>query len=185
MRPAAFLDRDGVLNKTVLRDESRGSPRSLPEFELMDGVVEAIRTLRKADLLVIVVTNQPDVARGLLDPAELERMHERLRVATAVDAIYTCRHDDRDACSCRKPRPGLLLRAAAEWDISVVDSFMIGDTWKDIAAGSAVGCKTFLVGSLLDHPSNLEPSYKVRDLRTAADIIAALRRTISRVPVCP
>jgi D-glycero-D-manno-heptose 1,7-bisphosphate phosphatase len=175
MRSAAFLDRDGVLNKPVPRDGSRGSPRSLREFELVEGAGEAVRTLRNAGLLVIVVTNQPDVSRGLLDPAELNRIHDRLRDATTVDAIYTCPHDDQDVCSCRKPRPGLLLRAAAEWDISIVSSFMIGDTWKDIAAGSAVGCKTFLVGSLLDHPWKLEPSYKVRDLRAAAEIIAALR----------
>src|SRR3989442_8917037 len=139
MRRAVFLDRDGVLNRLVARDGQSVSPRRLAEFALLPGVRPAVAALQRASLLVIVVTNQPDLARGALAPAELERMHDRLLKAVPIDAIYACPHDDRNGCTCRKPNPGLLRRASLDWNIHLETSFLVGDTWKDIAAGQAGG----------------------------------------------
>ena len=177
MRQAAFLDRDGVLNKPILRDGSVGSPRSLEEFELFEDAVECVTKLHAAGLLVIVVSNQPDVARGSLDPQVLERMHDWLKRATAVDAIYACPHDDVDNCFCRKPKPGLLLRSASEWGIALSASYMVGDSWKDIDAGNSAGCQTFLVGPLRGQTEQMRASYCVSDLRSAVEMI-----TLHRAP---
>ncbi len=183
MRRAAFLDRDGVLNKPILQCGGVRSPRRLEEFELLPGTARAVATLRRAGLLVIVVTNQPDVARGLLEPAELERIHRRCREVAAVDAIYACCHDDPESCLCRKPKPGLLLQAARDWGIALTASYLVGDSWKDIEAGAAAGCRTLLVDSLVPQTRDVRPSYRVRNLQVAAEVIAALcRSTISTHP---
>ena len=147
MRQAVFLDRDGVLNRTVTRaDGTPGSPRHAADFALLPGAAEAVRSLRRAGLVAVVVTNQPDVARAQLDWRELERMHRQLRRWVRVDALLFCPHDDGDHCFCRKPRPGMLTRASRAFGLELRQSFMIGDSPKDIAAGRAAGCRTILVG---------------------------------------
>ena len=128
MRPGVLLDRDGVLNRVVRRAGRGVSPRSFAEFELLPGVARAVASLREAGLPVLVVTNQPDVARGLLEPAELERMHEHLRRHVQPDEIYACLHDDAERCACRKPRPGLLLRAAIDFRLDLSHTWMVGDS---------------------------------------------------------
>src|SRR2546426_3055063 len=152
MRRAVFLDRDGVLNRLVARNGQSVSPRRLAEFALLPGVRPAVAALRRASLLVIVVTNQPDVARGALTPAELERMHDRLLKTVPIDAIYACPHDEPDSCACRKPNPGLLRRASLDWNIHLETSFLVGDTWKDIAAGKAAGRAAIQVAPTLGVP---------------------------------
>ena len=147
MRQAVFLDRDGVLNRTVTRaDGTAGSPRHAADFALLPGVAEAVRSLRRAGLVAVVVTNQPDLARAQLDWRELQHMHQQLRRWVRVDAVLFCPHDDRDQCFCRKPRPGMLTRASRAFGLELRQSFMIGDSPKDIAAGRAAGCRTILVG---------------------------------------
>lgn len=173
MRPAVFLDRDGVLNKMVLRNEQPGSPRRVEEFQLLPGVRQAVELLRRAGLLVVVVTNQPDVARGFLPLGELERLHKRLRQWVPVDAIYTCPHDDADECTCRKPKPGLLLQASQEWNIRLPHSYMVGDSWKDIAAGQRAGCKTFLVQNGQRSPGDIAADVVIPDLPAAVRKIRA------------
>ncbi len=145
-RRAAFLDRDGVINAVVDRDGVRGSPRCLDEFCLLDGVSEAVGQLRGEGWLVFVVTNQPDVARGLLDRAQLELMTERVRAAIDPDEVAVCAHDDRDACGCRKPAAGMLLRLATDWNVDLSASVMIGDSWKDVEAARRAGCRAIFVG---------------------------------------
>jgi D-glycero-D-manno-heptose 1,7-bisphosphate phosphatase len=147
MRRAVFLDRDGVLNRVVTRaDGTVGSPRLAAGFSLLPGVAEAVARLRAAGFAVVVVTNQPDVARGRLAREELERMHAQLMQQMPLDGIFICPHDDGDACKCRKPLPGLLLEAARRLRLDLAGSFLIGDSAKDVAAGSAAGCRTILVG---------------------------------------
>jgi D-glycero-D-manno-heptose 1,7-bisphosphate phosphatase len=148
MRRALFLDRDGVLNALVRRDGRWLSPLHFDEFALLPGVSRAVRALRKAGLVALVVTNQPELTRGRLHPAELGRMHAALGRAIELDGIYVCPHRDADGCACRKPLPGLLLSAARHWRISLRASFLVGDSPKDIAAGHAAGCRTILVGRL-------------------------------------
>src|SRR2546426_390814 len=173
MRRAVFLDRDGVLNRLVARNGQSVSPRRLAEFALLPGVRPAVAALRRASLLVIVVTNQPDVARGALTPAELERMHDRLLKTVPIDAIYACPHDEPDGCACRKPKPGLLRRASLDWNISLETSFLVGDTWKDIAAGKAACCATIQVAATLGVPVGVAADFMVSDLAAAAELILA------------
>ena len=171
MRRAVFLDRDGVLTRLVRRDGRAVSPRALAEFAVLPGTCAAVEALRRADLLAVVVTNQPDIARGALAPAELRRMHDRLVRAVPLDAIYTCTHDDADGCPCRKPKPGLLVRAAEELQVSLKNSWMVGDRGKDIEAGKAAGCSTLLVEAAGGSPAGIAADFVVSDLAAAVEVI--------------
>ena len=140
MNRAVFLDRDGVINHNEVRDGRPVGPRSLAQFIILPGVREAIEAFHAAGYLVIVATNQPDVPRELT-----EAMHAQLRNDLKVDDIKICPHADSDNCACRKPKPGLLLEAAREREISLAQSWMIGDRWRDVEAGKAAGCRTVFV----------------------------------------
>lgn len=144
-RPAVFLDRDGVLNAPTLLDGRPYPPTSAAEVTILPGVATALAALRDAGYAIVVVTNQPDVARGTRTRAGIEAIHARLRAELPVDAIYCCFHDDIDECACRKPRPGMLLEAARELSLDLAASFMVGDRWRDTEAGAAVGCRTAFV----------------------------------------
>jgi D-glycero-D-manno-heptose 1,7-bisphosphate phosphatase len=140
-----FLDRDGVLNEIVERDGRVESPRLLSELRVTADAREAVSRLRQAGLHVFVVTNQPDLARGLLPAAELEAMMDVLRTNVGFDDVAVCPHVDSDQCDCRKPRPGMLLQLAARWRVDPARSWMVGDTWRDMDAGRAAGCRTVLL----------------------------------------
>jgi D-glycero-D-manno-heptose 1,7-bisphosphate phosphatase len=169
-RRAVFLDRDGVLNRTLLREGVPRPPASLAELEILPGVAQALNALRASGYSLIVVTNQPDVARGTSSRALVESIHERLRGMLPLDAILACFHDDADACECRKPLPGLLLRAARELDIDMALSAMVGDGWRDVEAGRRAGCRTFLVGPE-GHAPVAACAVRVGSLAEAARII--------------
>ena len=151
MRRAVFFDRDGILNQVVLRGGGAGggvvigSPRALAEFTLTEGAAEVVSRLRRAGYLIFVVTNQPDIERGLLDPAELESMSAILREKVGVDEVVVCPHDDAAGCRCRKPKPGMLEELAARWGVDLGASYMVGDSWRDVEAGRAAGCVTVLL----------------------------------------
>lgn len=171
MRPAVFLDRDGVLNRVVTRaDGTTGSPRRAADFSLLPGAAAAVDALRRAGFMTVVVTNQPDVARAQLDWRELQRMHALLRRWVRLDAILTCTHDNADRCACRKPLPGMLLRARRGLDIALDQSFLIGDSLKDIAAGRAAGCRTILVGDQVRH-SAAAADWTAENLPGAAELV--------------
>ena len=171
---AVFLDRDGVVNKIILRDGLPASPRNLKEFVFNDGIRDAIGRLKEWGYLIIVVTNQPDVARGNITRELLDSISRKIKQEISIDDIYACLHDDEDQCSCRKPKPGMLLEAAQKWKIDLAQSFMIGDTWKDVEAGRAAGCKTIL----LDAPYNQEvaPDLRVQSLSEAVEMIKSSMR---------
>lgn len=176
VRRAVFLDRDGVLNRVSVRDGVPRPPAGVTEVEILAGVPEALALLRAHGLLLVGVTNQPDVARGTLERAAVERINQHLMSRLPLQAILTCYHDDADGCSCRKPRPGLLLRAAEERAIDLRASFMVGDRWSDVVAGQAAGCLTFLVGAPYNERQRCQPDYVVADLADAARRIALLAR---------
>ena len=173
-RRAALLDRDGVLNPSPFRDGRPHAPLTLEEFTPYPWARVAVAALREAGLACLVVTNQPDVATGALDPRVLDAMHERLVREVGVDAIYVCPHGHEERCDCRKPRPGLLRRAAADWNVDLFASFMVGDRASDVEAGRAAGCATILV----DGPQNgtAEPHYRASTLLGATDLILTLTR---------
>lgn len=146
-RVAAFLDRDGVLNELVYRGRGAVSPRTIDDFKIRPEAGEAVRTLRLLGLPVLVVSNQPDIARGRMTRAALSEMSAVLRSALSIDDIAVCEHDDCSGCHCRKPAPGLLVQLAESWGVDLKRSFMIGDSWRDVGAGRAAGCYTILIGA--------------------------------------
>jgi D-glycero-D-manno-heptose 1,7-bisphosphate phosphatase len=144
-RPAVFLDRDGVINAAVVRDGKPYPPANVEVMEILPGVPEALRQLRDAGYVLVVVTNQPDVARGKTPRATIDAIHDKLRAELPLDAIYACFHDDAPPCNCRKPLPGMLLDAARDLDLDLSQSFMVGDRWRDTDAGIAAGCRTVFI----------------------------------------
>jgi D-glycero-D-manno-heptose 1,7-bisphosphate phosphatase len=172
-RPAVFLDRDGVLNESFVgADGFPRPPAGLAEFALVDGAAEACRSLGALGFLRIVVTNQPDVARGTQRREVVEAIHQRLRESVQVDDIRVCYHDDDDLCDCRKPKPGLLVSAAHDWEIDMAASYMIGDRWRDIEAGQQAGCATILIDPHESQPLMIEPTVRVESLPRAVDWIS-------------
>ncbi len=142
MRRAVFLDRDGVINRAEVREGRPYSPADVAALTVLQGVPEALRRLREAGFLLIVVTNQPNVSRGVQTRASIEAIHATLRAALPLDDVRVCFHDDADHCPCRKPAPGMILDAARAGRIDLATSFMVGDRWRDIEAGRHAGCKT-------------------------------------------
>lgn len=143
--PLVLLDRDGVIN-----EDRADHVRSVAQWRAIPGAPSAIARLVRAGFRVMICTNQSGIARGYLDAAELERIHARLRAMVAeaggeIAAILVCPHDDVDRCDCRKPRPGLLLRAARLAGVDVTDVPFIGDSERDIQAALAVGARAILV----------------------------------------
>jgi len=141
---AVFLDRDGVVNEAVVRD-GKPYPPSPEQLRTTPGAPAALHALRDAGFALFVVTNQPDLARGSRSRAEVDAIHSKLAEELPLDGFYICPHDDADGCDCRKPSPGLILRAAGDHALSLTGSYLIGDRWKDIAAGQAAGVATVFI----------------------------------------
>ena len=173
-RRAVFLDRDGVLNRAVVRDGRPFPPASAAAMEIPPEVPRSLADLKAAGFLLLVVTNQPDVAKGIQSREAVEAIHVRLRAELPIDDIFVCYHRDEDNCRCRKPLPGLLQDAARQYGLYLSLCYMVGDRWRDVDAGHNAGCHT----ALLDHgyrerPPDNEPDVRVSCLRDAADWILA------------
>jgi D-glycero-D-manno-heptose 1,7-bisphosphate phosphatase len=171
-RRAVFLDRDGVINRAHEVDGIPRPPDSELELEILPGVPEALLLLRRLGFTLIVVTNQPDVARGAQDRRVVEAMHARLLAELPLDEIRVCYHDDVDDCGCRKPRPGMLIEASRERGIDLAASFLVGDRWRDVAAGQGAGCRTILVDHGYAEGQRAAPDVRVGSLEEAAAWIA-------------
>jgi D,D-heptose 1,7-bisphosphate phosphatase len=143
---AFFLDRDGVINK-----ERKDYVKSINEFEIIDGALEAIKLIKENGFYVVIITNQSAVNRNLINEEKLLQIHKSLKdrlnfeFKTKIDGIYFCPHTPEENCECRKPKPGLFLEAAKELNINLENSIMIGDSQKDIDAAHAVKCKSILL----------------------------------------
>ena len=171
IRPAVFLDRDGVLIDTFVRDGVPHPPDHADKMEVLPGVPQALQRLRAAGFALIVVTNQPDVARGTQTRETVETMNAQLVRDLALDGVFVCYHDNADGCACRKPKAGLILQAAEKHGLDISASFIVGDRWSDIAAGAAAGCRTLLVQRPYSDPARCAPDFVVDDLPAAADLI--------------
>jgi D-glycero-D-manno-heptose 1,7-bisphosphate phosphatase len=170
---AVFLDRDGVINRSEVRDGKAYAPRTLADFRLLPGVPAAVRALKQAGYLVIVATNQPDIGNGKVDAAVVDAMHERLRRVLPVDAIAVCPHRQDEKCPCRKPAAGMLTDAATHFRIDLTASFMVGDRWSDIVAGRTAGCYTVFVNRGYRETLTIKPDAVVTSLPAAARLILA------------
>ena len=171
MKCAVFLDRDGVIIRTFVRDGKPYPPACLSEVEILPKVKLALNNLKAAGYLLIVVTNQPDVATGKTPKFVVDQINKFLGDSLPIDEIRTCYHEDKDGCKCRKPFPGLLFDAAMDHQVNLKGSFMIGDRWRDIEAGSAAGCKTFFINYGYQEKQPDFPDFIVSSLAEAAQII--------------
>jgi D-glycero-D-manno-heptose 1,7-bisphosphate phosphatase len=169
-RAAVFLDRDGVLNEAVVIDGRPHPPGSVSDLVVRAETIRACRQLHDAGLFLLVVTNQPDIARGIETWSNVQALNDELRRQLPLDDVRVCPHDDADACECRKPRPGMLLDGARIWNLDLARSVMVGDRWRDVEAGNRAGCWKVL----------LERGYSEQDARDIADLI--VRRLDEAVP---
>ena len=173
-RRAIFLDRDGVLNRAVVRKGKPYPPDSVAEVEILPGVVDALQCLKEAGFLLIVVSNQPDVARGTTPKATVEAINAHLAERLPIDRFIMCYHDSSDGCDCRKPSAGMLFSGAREFDIDLSSSYMVGDRWRDVEAGIVAGCKTIFIDYGYDEKRPQSFDFRVSSMQEAA--ITILRR---------
>ena len=180
-RLASFLDRDGVIVESRRRKGDPVPPESVDDVMIPAGLDDALGSLRAAGYLLVVITNQPDVARGTTSRATVDAINEHICDVLPIDGVYTCFHDG-DACPCRKPRPGLIVDAARDHDVDLPRSWLIGDRWVDIAAGRAAGVRTVLLErdyswrptSQGSPPAGLRPDSVGADVR---ECVAAITRS--------
>ncbi len=177
VRRAVFLDRDGVINRSLERDSKPFAPRSLAEFQILPEVPAACAKLKAAGFLLVVATNQPDVGRGTLKQEMVEKIHAHLIKQLPIDRVEVCFHpgQGQSDCDCRKPKPGMLHRAARELGIDLTQSWMVGDRWRDVDCGQAAGCRTIFIDRGYAEELRQKPDFSARNLAEAADIM--LRET--------
>jgi D-glycero-D-manno-heptose 1,7-bisphosphate phosphatase len=179
MKRAVFLDRDGVVIEAQVRDGKPYSAEDAESMQIPAGTKDALVRLKESDYLLIVVTNQPNVARGTQTREAVDEINRRLQAELPLDDVLTCYHDDRDDCECRKPRPGLILRAAQQYTIDPSESYMIGDRWRDIDAGTNAGCKTILIDyGYSERATASAPDARVGSLSEAVDWILKQPRRV-------
>lgn len=171
VRPCVFLDRDGVLNRSAVRDGKPYAPRTLSEFRLLPGAAASVERLHRAGFFVAVITNQPDIGNALVQAAVVDEMNQRLVKKTGVDAVRVCPHSQAAGCACRKPSPGMVLDLAQKFGLDITRSFMVGDRSTDVACGQAVGCRTIFIERGYSEPLTAEPDAIVANLPRAVDHI--------------
>jgi D-glycero-D-manno-heptose 1,7-bisphosphate phosphatase len=170
-RRAVFLDRDGVINRAIVRGGKPYPPDSLESLEILPGVAGALESLRAAGFLNVVVTNQPDVATGKQRREIVEAINRYLCVTFSLDAIKVCYHAEEEGCDCRKPKPGMLLAAAREMNIDLAGSFLVGDRWRDVGAAQAAGCRALFIDYAYTEKRPDKPYVAVNSLAEAASFI--------------
>jgi D-glycero-D-manno-heptose 1,7-bisphosphate phosphatase len=169
---AVFLDRDGVINRPVVRDGKPFAPGSLAEFELYPEAASACAAMKVAGYLLVVVTNQPDVGRGTQSRTVVEDMHAEMCRRLPIDRVEVCYDPgDGESSAYYKPAPGMLLRAAGELAIDLNASFMVGDRWRDVDCGTAAGCQTIFIDRGYNERLRCQPHFTVSSLLEAVRVI--------------
>ena len=171
MKKAVFLDRDGVVNKAFSMNGFPTPPRTIGEIEILSGVHRAIFLLKQENFEIVIVTNQPDAARGLVPLESIKEINDFIKLELGIDHEYTCLHDDADECDCRKPKPGLILRAAKDLAIDLSASSLVGDRWRDISAGQAAGCETYFIDNSYSEKQPQKPYRNVSSLLEVAELL--------------
>jgi len=182
LRPAVFLDRDGVIVIPEFRDRRSFAPRRLEDFKFYPEAAASLHRLKRAGFLLAVITNQPDVGNGLISRSEVDAMHETRARELPVDAVKACFHRQDEHCDCRKPKPGMILEAARELGIDLGKSFMVGDRGSDVEAGRAAGCSTVFIDLGYAELAPDAPDYVVHSIREAADVIIETALTVQEGP---
>jgi D-glycero-D-manno-heptose 1,7-bisphosphate phosphatase len=173
---ALFLDRDGVINRSMVRDGKPFAPTHFDDFEILPGVKEALIKSRQAGLKNIIVTNQPDLSTGKIKQEQFDLIQSYCLSELEIDAIKVCPHTQLDDCDCRKPRPGLITQAASEFGVDISSSYMVGDRWRDIEAGQAAGCKSNFFIDYDYQEKRPDPPYVV--IRSLAEAVLVILEEI-------
>ena len=176
LKEAVFFDRDGVINQALVRGGHPYSPANLEQFTWVKGIHDVCEQLKSVGFVLFGATNQPDVGRGLQSLAGVETLHAKIMEELPLERIYSCYHDGIDECNCRKPKPGMLLKAANQYGVDLTRSWLIGDRWKDIDAGNAAGCATVFVDYGYDEELNTFPDHRVSDVREIPPVILQARQ---------
>jgi len=171
LNSAVFLDRDGVINQALIRENMPFSPRNIDELVILNDVSEAVSLLHRYGFVTVVVTNQPDIARGFMTLDTLLKIHDAISARTSLQYFYSCTHDEDYKCNCRKPKIGLLIDAARDLNLDLSKSFLVGDRWKDIRAGQSAGCQCFFIDNGYSEQQPSPPFHTVASLLEAAIII--------------
>ena len=171
MSKAIFLDRDGVINKGYVTNGKSYAPRRIEDFKLLPYVKESIKKFINNGFLIIIVTYQPDISNGLLSLDVLYLMHNKLREKLAVTDIYFCPHSKNENCGCRKPKPGMIAKAAKKYKINFSKSFLVGDRASDIEAGKKVGCRLIFINRNYKEPKPISQEKTVNNLKSATNYI--------------
>lgn len=161
---AFFFDRDGILNKSILKKNKPYSPRNLKELILNFELVEFIKKLKKKNFKIIVITNQPDIKSGKLNKYTLRIINLIIKKKFCIDDFFICIHGKNENCNCRKPKPGLIIKASKKWNINLKESFFVGDRWKDMQAGEIVGCNTIFIDYDYNESKPKSYSYKFKTI---------------------
>jgi D-glycero-D-manno-heptose 1,7-bisphosphate phosphatase len=177
--PAVFLDRDGVLSEPTLRFGRPYPPETVDDVRVLPGVLEACGELATAGLMLVCVTNQPDISRGTRDFATVAAINDHVRELLRLDEVVVCPHDDPDGCDCRKPLPGMILEAARRLDLDTSRSVTVGDRWRDVEAGRAAGTWTVFVDWGYNERQPERPDLIVKDLKEAVPWIIDKARSPS------
>ncbi len=179
---AVFLDRDGVLNRAVVRNGTPYPPANAAELVLTPNAKETLQGLKAQGFLLLVVTNQPDVAKRITRRAAVEEINRKLASELPVDDVFVCYHQDTDHCDCRKPKPGMILDAARKHNVDLAESFMVGDRWRDVEAGQNAGCRTIFIDGGYEERQPARPAdARVHSLKEAADwILEACRKGVAQ-----
>jgi len=169
---AIFLDRDGVLNHPMIREGKSYPPSRVEDVEVYPGLREQLQRLKDRGFVLSVVTNQPDVARGTTPRATVEGINDLIaREIPAIDRFIVCFHDNNDGCDCRKPRPGMLLAGATEFDIDLARSYMVGDRCSDVVVGVAAASRTIFIDRAYREPPPTRYDHRVSSTLEALTII--------------
>jgi D-glycero-D-manno-heptose 1,7-bisphosphate phosphatase len=171
--PAVFLDRDGVINRSVLVNGIPTAPNLLEDIEILSNVKDCITRLNISNFTVVVITNQPDVARGTVTKSQIDIINGAICDLAGIKHSYICYHDEPDNCSCRKPKPGNIFKAASDLNIDLKQSYMVGDRWRDIEAGQQAGCKCFFINYQYPETAPKKPYIEVKSLKDAVNLILA------------
>lgn len=167
---AVFLDRDGILNNSIIVDGIPYPPKSLDDLIIPEGVNEGLKQLSQHGYVLIIITNQPDVARGKTKIEVVNSINNHLQKKLLIDDVFCCIHDDSDNCNCRKPKPGMIMDAIKKWNIDIASSYMVGDRWKDIETGKNAGLKTILINCGYNE-KYVEPDYSCINFNEVTQII--------------
>ncbi len=164
-----FLDRDGIINNIIMRDEIVSSPRTLDEFQFTDHIFEFVESLHKEKKEIFVVSNQPDIARKKMDISELNKMTKKIEEELKIENIAYCIHDDEDCCNCRKPKPGLINNFMKEFNLISAESILIGDSHKDIEAAKNANISSILLSTYYN--SYIENSIEYTHISSLKDLL--------------